>query len=212
MNRFDRRLRVIAATSAAVAGFVDAIGFLETGGFFVSFMSGNSTRLSIYIARGLAEVGLVLSLIASFVLGVAASTAAARSHWFRRRIGMLYAAIAITLTIASLLSLIGHAWPAMWLTTAEMSALNVVFEAGGEVRVGLTYMTGTLVRIGQELALAPASLRWLPHLVHWLSLVAGAVAGAFAHAQIGSVALSLPALILLCIATRAHWLRSAPNP
>lgn len=28
-------------------GYVDAVGFMMTGGFFVSFMSGNSTRLAV---------------------------------------------------------------------------------------------------------------------------------------------------------------------
>lgn len=57
MLRHDRRVRVLAACFSGVAGYVDAIGFLMTGGFFVSFMSGNSTRLGIGLAEGSSRNG-----------------------------------------------------------------------------------------------------------------------------------------------------------
>ena len=44
MTRLDRNARILAVSFAAMAGMVDAIGFLASGGFFLSFMSGNSTR------------------------------------------------------------------------------------------------------------------------------------------------------------------------
>lgn len=43
MRDLRRAERGLAAGLATVAGFVDAVGFLTLGGFFVSFMSGNST-------------------------------------------------------------------------------------------------------------------------------------------------------------------------
>jgi len=47
MIHFDARTRLVATSLAALAGYVDAIGFLGRGSFFVSFMSGNSTRLAV---------------------------------------------------------------------------------------------------------------------------------------------------------------------
>ena len=44
MVRYDRRVKLLAAGLSALAGFVDATGFIQMGGFFVSFMSGNTTR------------------------------------------------------------------------------------------------------------------------------------------------------------------------
>lgn len=41
MIRYDRRLKLMAACLSALAGYVDAIGFIKLGGFFISFMSGN---------------------------------------------------------------------------------------------------------------------------------------------------------------------------
>lgn len=42
---------------SALASYVYAIGFIELGGFFVSFMSGNSTRLGGRAYRALARCG-----------------------------------------------------------------------------------------------------------------------------------------------------------
>lgn len=47
MRRYDGRIWMLAAGLALLAGYVDAIGFLRLGGLFVSFMSGNSTRLAV---------------------------------------------------------------------------------------------------------------------------------------------------------------------
>lgn len=43
---------MLAATLSALAGYVDAVGFMTLGGFFVSFMSGNSTRLGVGLSSG----------------------------------------------------------------------------------------------------------------------------------------------------------------
>jgi uncharacterized membrane protein YoaK (UPF0700 family) len=52
MIRYDRRLKTISACLSALAGYVDAIGIIKLGGFFISFMSGNSTRLAVGLAQG----------------------------------------------------------------------------------------------------------------------------------------------------------------
>src|SRR3546814_10053565 len=63
---------VLALLLALVAGWVDAVGFLQLGGFFVSFMSGNSTRLGVGVGSGFwREAGLAAGLMATFVGGVA---------------------------------------------------------------------------------------------------------------------------------------------
>ena len=69
----------------------------------------------------------------------------------------------------------------LFLLALAMGAENNVFQRGGEVSVGVTYMTGTLVKLGQNLAMASAGgprWRWLPYLLLWAGLVAGAVTGA----------------------------------
>jgi hypothetical protein len=59
----------LAICSSALAGYVDAIGFLSLGGFFVSFMSGNSTRLAVGIAGFSHDAIVAGQLIGSFVIG-----------------------------------------------------------------------------------------------------------------------------------------------
>ena len=52
MKDYSRKGVMLAATLSALAGYVDAVGFMTLGGFFVSFMSGNSTRLGVGLALG----------------------------------------------------------------------------------------------------------------------------------------------------------------
>src|SRR3982074_2234511 len=47
----SRRNIILACALSALAGYVDAIGFLHLGGLFVSFMSGNSTRRRVSLAE-----------------------------------------------------------------------------------------------------------------------------------------------------------------
>ena len=76
MTRYDSRRWFLAACLAALAGYVDAIGFLKLGGLFVSFMSGNSTRLAVGLAELSGIAGLALAIVAAFVGGVVAGEGA----------------------------------------------------------------------------------------------------------------------------------------
>ena len=71
----SRRNVVLACALSALAGYVDAIGFLHLGGLFVSFMSGNSTRMGVSLAdahwQSAAEA---FGLIGLFVIGAAAGS------------------------------------------------------------------------------------------------------------------------------------------
>lgn len=51
MKRDDLARLLLSIALIAVAGCVDAIGFLETGHLFVSFMSGNSTQFTVGLAH-----------------------------------------------------------------------------------------------------------------------------------------------------------------
>ncbi|KEP74259.1 hypothetical protein HR12_13890, partial [Microbacterium sp. SUBG005] len=70
MQHVGRGALALSAALAAVAGFVDAVGYLDTGGLFVSFMSGNSTQGAVDVPASLALAAVPAGLIAAFVLGV----------------------------------------------------------------------------------------------------------------------------------------------
>jgi len=62
----------LACALSALAGYVDGIGFIHLGGLFVSFMSGNSTRMGVSLADGhWHDAAQALGLIALFVVGAA---------------------------------------------------------------------------------------------------------------------------------------------
>src|SRR5258708_19751678 len=71
----SRRNVLLACALSALAGYVDGIGFLHLGGLFVSFMSGNSTRMGVSLAEGQwLSAAEAFGLIALFVVGAAAGS------------------------------------------------------------------------------------------------------------------------------------------
>ncbi|MFN9499121.1 MAG: DUF1275 family protein [Erythrobacteraceae bacterium] len=47
MHRYDPARQRLAFGLAGLAGLVDATGFVVAGGYFTSFMSGNTTRMGV---------------------------------------------------------------------------------------------------------------------------------------------------------------------
>src|SRR3981189_2974528 len=71
----SRRNVALACALSALAGYVDGIGFLHLGGLFVSFMSGNSTRMGVRLADGQWWSAIeALGLIALFWVGAPAGS------------------------------------------------------------------------------------------------------------------------------------------
>ncbi len=200
MTRLDRRERFMATGFAAMAGMVDAIGFLASGGFFLSFMSGNSTRLSIGLAEGAPYVFMVAALIISFVGGVVwgSLTGTGKNVAANKRQAMILGGIAILLFTAPILANCGWLLPAICVAAFCMGAENTLYERDGSVSFGLTYMTGALVKIGQGIAnmlRGGAKTAWLPYLFLWAGLIGGAVIGASVFARYGMFSLWIPAAL-----------------
>lgn len=186
MVRYDRRTRLLAASLSGLAGFLDATAFLAIGGFFVSFMSGNSTRFGVGLAELSRNAAAAGGLIALFTLGVMAGSFAGHRAG-PRRAGAVLDLVTVILVASAVAGSLGHVAPAAALTAIAMGAMNAAFEQDGEVRIGLTYMTGTLVKFGQRAtaALLGGDRRgWVPYFFQWFALTAGAVAGAVCYAAI----------------------------
>jgi uncharacterized membrane protein YoaK (UPF0700 family) len=204
----DRRTRLFAATLSATAGFVDAVGWLTTGGLFVSFMSGNVTKLGIGLAGRLDNVALGAGLIVSFVGGVVIGSLAGRAAGHRQRSTVLWLVTGLMASAAMGLEF-GLTVPAVLLLAASMGAKNTVFAENGEVKVGLTYMTGALVRIGKRIATAILGgdrRAWIEPAALFLGMVAGATLGAIAQLALGPPALWLSVAMMVFLALVVHRL------
>lgn len=199
MKHYERGEVALAITLSGVAGYVDAIGFLKLGGFFVSFMSGNSTRLGVALATAnWAAAMTVLGLVASFVGGVVLGALTARALGENRRSPVLAVEAALLATGASLLAF-GFDAAGVVAVAMAMGAENAVFQRNGDVAVGLTYMTGALVKAGQRIAGAlvggePAD--WPRYILLWMALTAGGALGALTYVTIGAAALWVSVVVV----------------
>ena len=196
MLRLNSRTRRLAASLSALAGYVDAVGYLSLGGFFVSFMSGNSTRLGVAVAEHSADALKACGLIVVFILGVAAGTAVARRS--RRPHTLVIGCVAATIGLATLLSLASYSSPAGFTLAFAMGVENAAFVSDGGLPVGLTYMTGTLVKMGQQIGSIKSRSelwQWRPYAAHWFALLTGALGGSLAFRTLGGAAALVPAAI-----------------
>lgn len=181
MIRYDRPRRRFAIALAGLAGFVDAVGFLSAGGYFVSFMSGNTTRLGVALGIDPSKAVLPALLILGFIVGVTSGALLAMQAGRLRKPAVL-SLVTTLLIIGGLARTWGHETALILALVLAMGAINNTFQRGGEVTVGLTYMTGALVRLGQGVALwltAKAEPGWLAWGALWAGLLCGAVLGAF---------------------------------
>ncbi|RVQ69719.1 DUF1275 domain-containing protein [Croceicoccus ponticola] len=201
---------ILAVLLAGLAGYVDAVGFIASGGYFVSFMSGNSTRLGVGLGSGTEAAAIAAMLIAAFLAGTVAATLLRRKVPVRARESAVLAYVTVLLATAAMVSS-GHAMFALIPIAAAMGGMNLAFEVDGDVRVGLTYMTGTLVKLGMRIAdamIGGPPLGWMPYLLLWAGLVTGGVTGAFAQLAFGVLSLWLAAAFALAVTvavTMSRW-------
>jgi uncharacterized membrane protein YoaK (UPF0700 family) len=188
----SRRNVLLACALSALAGYVDAIGFLHLGGLFVSFMSGNSTRMGVSLAEGQWASALEsLGLIALFVIGAAAGSLIVLGRGVNRQPWVLLVEASL-LGAAALAYAFDQSNVAVAAIVLAMGLENAVFQIHGGGGLGLTYVTGALVKVGQLAAVAltgGARWGWAPNLLFWAALVAGSLCGASAYHWINLAAI-----------------------
>jgi uncharacterized membrane protein YoaK (UPF0700 family) len=188
----SRRDVALACALSALAGYVDGIGFLHLGGLFVSFMSGNSTRMGVSLAEGnWWSAAAALGLIALFVVGAAAGSLIVLGRGANRQPWVLLAEAGL-LAVAALCYTFGLSNAAVAAIVVAMGLENAVFQIRGGAGLGLTYVTGALVKVGQLAAKAlsgGARWAWAPNLLLWAALVTGSVCGALAYQWINLTAI-----------------------
>jgi uncharacterized membrane protein YoaK (UPF0700 family) len=198
----SHRNTALACALSALAGYVDGIGYLHLGGLFVSFMSGNSTRMGVSLAAGnWSAAAEALILIVLFVLGAACGSLIVLGRGPHSQSRLLLAE-ALLLAAAALLYAFGLERLAIAAIVLAMGLENAVFQIDGGAGLGLTYVTGALVKVGQLAAEAlhgGARWGWAPNLLLWAALVAGSLCGAVAYHWINLAAIWFAAALALAL-------------
>jgi len=184
----------------ACAGFTDAIGLIQLGGRYVSFMSGNTTQLGASLSdSAFGPTLLLVGLVVLFFAGGTSGTILALSdpRWGPSR------ALAMVIGVVMLALFAWRAGVPVELSIVALAfaggAQNAILPPQGAARLGATFVSGTLFSAGQDLGRAllkqAPRWRWLQHLAVWASLCGGAAIGALADHIWGIPSLLLPALV-----------------
>ena len=150
-----RNAELLAAALAMIAGFIDAYGII-TYGVFVSFVGGNTTQTGYQTAEGAFRAASLSALaILFFLVGSFAGTllVQAAGRLARRAVFSIVAAAlaeVVGLTHFGFLS-VGFG---IAIVSVAMGVMNSALARVGAQSVSLTFVTGTLSRVGSHLALA----------------------------------------------------------
>ena len=212
--RAERRL---AIHLALIAGFVDAYGFLAYG-TYLSFMSGNTTQTGSMTGQGRLLAALPSTVaIVFFVAGSFAGTWLTHSslrHSRQALFGGVAALLAVIIGGRQLGTLGLHVEVCIATLSLAMGLMNSTLSRIGAEPLNLTFVTGTLNKIGRHLALAvrreplaDAQGQWDTHLRRaglmtsvWASFLIGAMVSGAATSYFGGWVLLPPFLIILALA------------
>jgi uncharacterized membrane protein YoaK (UPF0700 family) len=210
--RAERRLAICLAL---IAGYVDAYGLIAFD-TYVSFMSGNTTQTGSMVGQGNLVAALPSAVaIVFFVAGSFAGTWLTHSglrHSRQLLFGVVAALLAVIIGVTQRDS--SDAEVGIATLSLAMGMANTVISRVGVEAVSLTFVTGTLNRLGSHLALAlkheplrDAQGPWDTHSHRalllagiWAGFLIGALLAGAATMHFGVWVLLLPLLILLALA------------
>jgi len=222
LRLYETRVRwALAMFLALIAGYVDGYGLIFLG-TSVSFMSGNTTTTGLKSGQGDFHAALptaiaVLFFVAGTFLGTLFSQS--RSRYSHRLIFLVVAGL-----LATVAGLEQHGHRMVFVEIAMlavgMSMMNPALSKVGGESVSLTFVTGTLNRIGGHLA-AAAGRQPLPdgqgpkdsHLVRalveatvWSAFVVGAGLSGMAGSHLPLWAALLPPfVVMIALGLFSEW-------
>jgi uncharacterized membrane protein YoaK (UPF0700 family) len=203
----------LAILLALIAGYLDGYGLLFLGAF-VSFMSGNTTIAGLRSGQDNFHAALPSAIaVLSFLTGSFLGSLFSQSR-LRHSHRLIFGLIAGLLAAVAGLERIGL-WNAaeIALLSLAMGMMNPALSKVGAQSVSLTFVTGTLSRIGGHLA-AAAGRRRLPegqgpgdsHLARaridasvWLGFLAGAGLSGMAASYFRMWALLPPCAVMIAL-------------
>lgn len=197
---------------AGLAGVLGATAFTHSAGYFVTFMTGNAQRAALGYFRGDVLLSMTAALLlVCFVAGVVIAAVCRRHFWVAHPHGPTVLTT-FSLLAATVVDVIDEGWeenlldfaPIM-LVAFAIGALNTSFVKDGEVSVPLSYVTGTLVKMGQGIERHIAggtAADWLGYFLLFTSFVLGAIVG-------GGISLVVNGTWMLVVATAVSALTTA---
>lgn len=208
-------LKAQAVCLAAVAGFLDGYAYL-TYKTYVSFMSGNTTLAGLTTGQGLFSAALLSGTAIVFFLGGSfAGTWMANSKSLQSH-RLIFGVSALLLATFAALSLYAAPSAAIGiaLLSSAMGMVNPALSKIGAEAISLTFVTGTLNKIGTHLALAarhitPADMQgpWDTHSYRaqveaglWAGFLSGAMLSGVLAPRFGTWTLLLPLTVLALFA------------
>jgi uncharacterized membrane protein YoaK (UPF0700 family) len=196
---------------AVLAGVLGATAFTHSAGYFVTFMTGNAQRAVLGYFRD--DVTLSISaglLMLCFVAGVVVASVCRRHFWVAHPHGPTVLTT-LSLFAAMVFGIIDDGWeevnldfvPIM-LVVFGVGALNTSFVKDGEVSVPLSYVTGTLVKMGQgiERHIAGGNVtEWLGYFLLVASFVVGAAFGGCISLILNGTGMLIAATVMCALTT-----------
>ncbi|MEU7763681.1 YoaK family protein [Nocardia sp. NPDC049190] len=212
---FDAEAR-LSWVLAALAGLIGAAAFTHTAGYFITFMTGNTERAILGHFHNEPDVAVAATaLLVSFLSGVVVASWCRRRYWSGHPHGPTLLTT-VCLALASAVDLL------LFHTTTEridlapvlfvafgVGALNTSFVRDGEVSVPLSYVTGTLVKLGQgiERHLSGGDYAdWLGYFLLFASFALGALFGGLLSLLVAGWAMLITATVVCLIVTGYTYL------
>lgn len=172
---------------AGLAGVLGATAFTHSAGYFVTFMTGNAQRAALGAFRDDVLLAVTAALLlVCFVAGVVIASVCRRHFWVAHPHGPTVLTT-LSLLAATVLDVAVGGWSEtqlefspILLVAFGIGALNTAFVKSGEVSIPLSYVTGTLVKMGQGIERHIAGGKasdWLGYFLLFASFVAGATLG-----------------------------------
>ena len=199
---------------AALAGLIGAAAFTHTAGYFVTFMTGNTERAVLGYFRGEAGTAVAAALLlVSFVSGVVVASWCRRRYWSGHPHGptlltTVCLAVASTTDIILLVTTDSTRidFGPILFVAFGVGALNTSFVRDGEVSVPLSYVTGTLVKMGQGIerhASGGDYADWLGYLLLYTAFGLGAFFGGALSMVVAGWAMLITATVA-CLAVTSY--------
>ncbi|BBA86150.1 MULTISPECIES: YoaK family protein [Mycobacterium] len=200
---FDSEAR-LSWVLAVLAGVLGATAFTHSAGYFVTFMTGNAQRAVLGYFRD--DVWLSVTaglLLVCFLVGVVVASVCKRHFWVDHPHGPTVLTT-FSLVAATALDIVIGGWEGsqldflpIMLVVFGVGSLNTSFVKDGEVSVPLSYVTGTLVKMGQGIERHIAggqAADWLGYFMLLASFILGATVG-------GTISLVVSGTQMLAVAS-----------